>query len=64
VSTNKANDVLVEAQAAREDARLTLPASRRTSGSSVADNTTIDPGTGGDTLRDKDRAGIKTPIVA
>jgi hypothetical protein len=29
----------------------------------VADNTTIDPGTGGDTLRDKDRAGIKTPIV-
>jgi hypothetical protein len=30
----------------------------------VADNTTIDPGTGGDTLRDKDRAGIKTPIVA
>jgi plasmid maintenance system antidote protein VapI len=30
----------------------------------VADNTTIDPGTGGDTLRDKDRAGIKTPIIA
>jgi hypothetical protein len=30
----------------------------------VADNTTLDPGTGGDTIRDKDRVGIKTPIVA
>ena len=30
----------------------------------MADNTTLDPGTGGDTIRDKDRAGVKTPIVA
>jgi hypothetical protein len=29
----------------------------------VADNSTLDPGTGGDTIRDKDRAGIKTQIV-
>jgi hypothetical protein len=29
----------------------------------VADNSTLDPGTGGDVIRDKDRAGIKTQIV-
>jgi hypothetical protein len=29
----------------------------------MADNTTLNTGTGGDTLRDKDRAGIKTQIV-
>jgi hypothetical protein len=30
----------------------------------MADNTTLNAGSGGDTMRDKDRAGIKTPIVA
>lgn len=30
----------------------------------MADNTTLNTGTGGDTLRDKDRAGVKTQIVA
>ncbi len=30
----------------------------------MADNTELSAGTGGDTLRDKDRAGVKTPIVA
>jgi hypothetical protein len=30
----------------------------------VADNTVINAGTGGDTIRDKDRTGVKTPIVA
>jgi hypothetical protein len=30
----------------------------------MADNTTLDPGTGGDTIRDKDRAGVKTQVVA
>jgi hypothetical protein len=29
----------------------------------AVDNTTLDPGTGGDTVRDKDRAGVKTQIV-
>jgi len=29
----------------------------------VADNTTMLPGGGGDTLRDVDRAGVKTPVV-
>jgi hypothetical protein len=29
----------------------------------LSDNSTLDPGTGGDTLRDKDRAGVKTQIV-
>lgn len=30
----------------------------------MADNTTLNTGSGGDVLRDKDRAGVKTPIVA
>ncbi len=30
----------------------------------MADNTTLNPGAGGDTVRDKDRAGVKTQIVA
>jgi hypothetical protein len=30
----------------------------------VADNTQLNAGTGGDTMRDKDRSGVKTPIVA
>src|SRR5690348_5917081 len=29
----------------------------------MSDNSTFDPGTGGDTYRSKDRAGIKTEIV-
>lgn len=29
----------------------------------MADNSILDPGTGGDTIRDKDRAGVKTQIV-
>jgi hypothetical protein len=29
----------------------------------LADNSTLDPGTGGDSIRDKDRAGVKTQIV-
>jgi hypothetical protein len=29
----------------------------------VADNTTLNPATGGDVVRDKDRSGVKTPIV-
>jgi hypothetical protein len=29
----------------------------------MADNSTLDPGTGGDSIRDKDRAGVKTQIV-
>lgn len=29
----------------------------------MADNSTLDPGSGGDTIRDKDRAGVKTQIV-
>lgn len=29
----------------------------------MADNTLINPGSGGDTVRDKDRAGVKTQIV-
>jgi hypothetical protein len=29
----------------------------------MADNSTFDPGTGGDTYRSKDRAGVKTEIV-
>ena len=30
----------------------------------MADNTTLNTGTGGDVIRDKDRAGVKTQIVA
>lgn len=30
----------------------------------MADNTTLNPASGGDTIRDKDRAGVKTQIVA
>jgi hypothetical protein len=30
----------------------------------MADNTVLNTGTGGDTIRDKDRSGVKTPIVA
>jgi hypothetical protein len=29
----------------------------------LSDNSTLDPGTGGDSIRDKDRAGVKTQIV-
>jgi hypothetical protein len=29
----------------------------------VADNTALNPASGGDTIRDKDRTGVKTPIV-
>ena len=30
----------------------------------MADNTTLNAGTGGDTIRDRDRSGVKTPVVA